>query len=69
MLHNFFERNPRPGIIGRRLYSALEQFLAQIGMGFQLLMLAQDYEHGFGRIEEFSLFDPAEQPQGERRGK
>lgn len=35
-------------------------------MGFQFLMFAQDHEHGFGRIEERPLFDPVEQPQGQR---
>ena len=65
--HSFFKRKGRPGIIGRRLDAALEQFAAQIGMGFQLLMLAQDHEHGFGRIKELALFNQVEQPQGQRR--
>ena len=30
-------------------------------------MLAQDHEHGFGRIKERVLFDQIEQPQGQRR--
>lgn len=61
-LHRFFGRNARSGIIGGGLYPALEQLLAQIAMRFQFLMLAQDHEHGFGRIEKFALFDPIEQP-------
>lgn len=46
----FLARNTLPWIIGGRLYAALEQFLAQIAMGFQFLMRAKDHEHGFGRI-------------------
>ena len=45
---HFLARNPRPGIIGGGLDAALEQFAAQTGIGFQLLMLAQAHEHGFG---------------------
>src|SRR5690606_23120094 len=63
---NFLARNTRPGIIGGGLHAALEQFPAQIGMGFQFLMFAQDHEHGFGRVEELALFYPVEQPQGQR---
>jgi len=63
---HFLARNPRPGIIGRRLDAPLEQFPAQIGVRCQLLMLAQDHEHGFGRIKELPALDPVEQPQGER---
>ena len=58
VLHHFFGRDAWAWIVDRCLYAALEQLAAQIGMGFQFLMLAQDHEHGFGRIEVFAAFDP-----------
>jgi len=39
-----------------------QQFVAQVGMGLQILALLEQDERRLGRIVEFSLIDPVEQP-------
>jgi len=55
------------GIVHGGLKAPPEQFVAQIGMGFQLLGLFEQRESCFRGIKKLPTLDPIHEPQGKSR--